>query len=387
MPDWKRSMKQTYEFYEVNPITWKDQKKLNNVKSCTITRDSEVETLGSATFDITESVGECYIRVYLITEQDGIREKHPLGTFLVQTPASSFDGKVRSVSMDAYTPLLELKENPPPLGYSILKHDPDNPSGPTNIPIMEHAYKLVGEHARAPVVKPDNIQEKLTNDFVANTDDTWLSYLTDLVASVKGEGTTFGYKFALDELGQIMFTPKQDITSLRPIWAYDDSNSSILYPELNMDHDLYGIPNVVEVAYSDYHIRVENRDPNSPTSINKRGREITHRIVDPDLVGYWTKKQIVDYAKQTLIDMSTVQYRITYSHGYCPVRLDDCIRLNYSRAGLNNMKGKVISQIIKCVNGCPVTEKAVFTVKLLSGKMTPQDVTQELNTYVIGGDE
>ena len=116
MADWKSSMQQTFEYYIVDPGTWKDVKKLSNVKSCTINRDSGTETLGSATIDVTEFLGECYIRAYLITIQNGVKEKHPLGTYLVQTPSSSFDGKIRTVSMDAYTPLLELKENPPPLG-------------------------------------------------------------------------------------------------------------------------------------------------------------------------------------------------------------------------------------------------------------------------------
>ena len=106
MPDWLASMKQTFEYYTVDPGTWKDDKKLDNVKSCTITRDSGVETLGSATIDIADSLGECYVREYLITIQNGITEKHPLGTHLVQTPSSSFDGKKRDVTMDAYTCLL-----------------------------------------------------------------------------------------------------------------------------------------------------------------------------------------------------------------------------------------------------------------------------------------
>ena len=88
MADWTSSMQQTFEYYIVDPGTWRDVKRLDNVKTCTISRDSTTETLGSATIDVTESVGECYIRIYLITIQNGIREKHPLGTFIVQTPSS-----------------------------------------------------------------------------------------------------------------------------------------------------------------------------------------------------------------------------------------------------------------------------------------------------------
>ena len=116
MADWLSSMQQTFEYYTVDPKTWANVKLIDNVKSCTITRDADTETLGSATFDIIESLGESYIRAYLVIIQNGVKERHPLGTFLIQTPSSSFDGKIRSVTMDAYTPLLELKENPPPLG-------------------------------------------------------------------------------------------------------------------------------------------------------------------------------------------------------------------------------------------------------------------------------
>lgn len=347
MADWLSSMQQTFEYCIVDPITWKDVRLLNNVKSCTISRDSSAETLGSASFDVSESPGECYIRVYLVTVQNGVRERHPLGTFINQTPAVSFNGKTQTVSLDAYTPLLELKETPPPLGYSILKG--------TNI--MDIAYRLTREHARAPVMKP-NCPETLYHDFVADPSDKWLSFLIDLIGNAK-------YIFSLDETGRILFSPKQDTASLQPVWTFDDGNSSILYPDLSIDHDLYGIPNVVEVIYSnDYHARVVNDDPNSPISTVNRGREIVHRVTNPNLVGNPTNAQIQEYAEQTLRDLSTLEYTVSYSHGYCPVRIGDCVRLDYSRAGLHGVKARVISQSIRCDKGCQVTEKAVYTTKL-----------------------
>lgn len=350
MADWTRSMDQTYEYRIVDPGTWKDKSMLRNVKSCTINRDGEAETLGSASIDITESVGECYIRAYLITVQDGIREEHPLGTFLVQTPSSSFNGKIRNVKMDAYTPLLELKENPPPLGYFLLKD--------TNV--TDSARRLVRENARAPVVGA-NCPDTLHKDFIANAEDNWLSFNRDLLATAK-------YELALDEMGRILFSPTQNIASMQPVWDYDDSNSSILYPEMSMDHDLYGIPNVVEVSYFDgaktYYSRIVNDDSNSPVSTVNRGRIITHRVTDPELTGNPSQNEIDEYARELLKALSSVEYTITYTHGYCPVRLGDCVRLNYAKAGITNIKAKVISQTIECKTGCKVTEKAVFTAKL-----------------------
>ena len=36
MIDWTASMQQTFEYYTVDPGTWKDVRKLTTVRSCTI---------------------------------------------------------------------------------------------------------------------------------------------------------------------------------------------------------------------------------------------------------------------------------------------------------------------------------------------------------------
>lgn len=350
MPDWTKSMQQSFEYYTVDPNTWADDKKLDTVKSSSINRDSTVDTLGSATIDIVDSLGECYIRIYLVTIQNGVTEKHPLGTFLVQTPSSSFNGKVRSVTMDAYTSLLELMENKPPIGYSLLKDDN----------IMSNAYIITRDNVRAPVVKSET-SDKLYGDFVSNTEDTWLTFVKDLISNAKHE-------FALDEMGRILFSPKQDLASLQPVWTFNDDNSSILYPDISMDHDIYGIPNVVEVIYSSgkdyYYKRVVNDDVNSPVSTINRGREIVYRDTNPGLVGRPTEMMIEEYATTLLRNLSSIEYTVSYTHGYCPVRLGDCVRLNYEKAGIKDVKAKVISQSIRCKTSCEVSEKAVFTTKL-----------------------
>lgn len=356
MIDWSSSMEQTFEYYIVDPNTWKDSTQLRTVKSCTITRDLDADTLGSATIDIDESIGECYIRVYLIAIQNGYREKIALGTFLVQTPSSGFDGRTRTYSMDAYTPLIELKEKHPPIGYTV----------PEDSNIMELANIHTRNNVRAPVVNA-KCDKKLFYDFVANNDDTWLTFLNDYMLKAD-------YRFDLDGMGRILFAPIQQAATMQPVWTYSDDNSSILLPEVTIDRDLFGIPNVIEIVYSKpgsntdsgkvYYIRLSNDDPNSPTSTVSRGREIMYRETDPDLIGTPTEEQIMEYAKQRLRQLSSLECTVSYSHGYCPVRVGDCIRLDYTRSNIPRVTGKVISQTIKCDLGCQVTEKATFTTKL-----------------------
>lgn len=351
MPDWTKSMQQTFEYYEVDPDTWTDKRRLELIKSCNIVRNVSSDTLGSATIDSDEEIGEMYIRVYLVTIQNGITERFPLGTHLYQTTSYSNDGKVTSVQLDGYTPLTELKETMPPVGYSIG----------ANVNVMLEAFRLTDEHVRAPVVSGSS-SDVTAQPFVSNLEDTWFTFISDFISGI-------GYGFDLDDNGRILFAPNQDFNSLQPIWTYDDSNSSILYPDITEDHDLYGIPNVVEVVYSrdnglPVFSRVVNDDPNSPISTVNRGREIVSRITDPDLNGEPTQDLLDIYARNALREASTTEHTLSYKHGYCPVRVGDCVMLDYGRAGINRVKAKVIRQSINCETGCAVEETAVYTTNL-----------------------
>ena len=64
MPDWTKTMQQTFEYYVVDPGTWREIKKIDCVLDSSISRDSTLETLGSASITVSESIGECYIRIY-----------------------------------------------------------------------------------------------------------------------------------------------------------------------------------------------------------------------------------------------------------------------------------------------------------------------------------
>lgn len=352
MPDWTKSMEQTYEYYEVDPATWTDHKQITNVISSSVKRDSSNDTGGSASFKVDSDLGELYIRTYLVTTQYRITERHPLGTHLCQTTGEGFDGKTKSITLDAYTPLLELKDNRPPIGYSLAKGDN----------ILDVATSIVTENCRAPVIGGSS-DKTLPTPFVSDLNDTWFTFLSDLLACA-------GYFMDCDEMGRVMFVPYQDTNSLQPVWKFDDDNSSILQPDFDIDRDLYGIPNVLEVVYTKddgtyIYSKVENNDPDSPISTVNRGRRVVERISDPELYGSTpTQVQLDGYAKQKLRDLSSLEYTVTYTHGYCPVRVGDCVLLNYERAGIRNTRAKVTRQSISCETGCQVQETAVYTKSL-----------------------
>lgn len=349
MPDWTRSMRQTFEYYSVDPGTWGDKERITDVESCSIVKDLDLDTKGSASIKCSTDLSDEYVRAYLITEQDGFTERTPLGTHIYETPSESFDGRRSSMNQDGYTPLIELGEKHPDLGYSIL-------SGAN---ILSLAGQLTELNTRAPVVR-SSYQDKLAENFVSEMSDTWLTFLTDFIGIAD-------FYFDLDERGRIIFLPNIDVEQMNPIWEYTDDNSSILYPDVEIERDLYNVPNVVEVIYSPSNgnapivVKAINDDPGSITSTVSRGREIVYRETDPNVVEGVTRAQLEEYARTVLKRMSSLEYKVSYSHGYCPVRPGDCVLLNYKRAGLDRVKAKVIRQTIKCESGCSVDEVAVFT--------------------------
>lgn len=360
MIDWSKSMQQTFEYYVVDPDTWGDLERAENIKTCKVTRDLESETLGSATLDSDIDYTDKYIRVYLVAIQNGEKRKIPLGTHIYQTPSVTFDGRMQSMSQDGYTSLIELKEKVMPVGYAI------NASTSNPVDALKIATAYAGESVRAPVIEPSSDGQIIREAFLSEMADTRLSFLSDLL-------TLTNYRFGIDELGRIIFEPNQSLATMKPKFEFNDSNSSILAPSITMQRDLYGVPNVLEVAYSaadgNYLYAVaKNEDPNSIISIQSRGREVWYRETDPNIPTGATQSQLNEYAKYRLKQLSSIEYTVTYTHGYCDVTIGDCVRLNYERAGISGVNAKIIKQVISCESGCQVEETSVYSRDLVDDK-------------------
>lgn len=71
---------------------------------------------------------------------------------------------------------------------------------------------------------------------------------------------------------------------------------------------------------------------------------------------------------ETKIDLLLEGFKmVENTHGYNGVRVGDCVRMNYSRAGITDIKAKVTKQTIECDTAGKVTETAVFTKQLWEG--------------------
>ena len=56
MPDWTKTMQQIFEYYVVDPGTSREIKKIDRVLDSSISRDSTLETLGSASITVSDTI-------------------------------------------------------------------------------------------------------------------------------------------------------------------------------------------------------------------------------------------------------------------------------------------------------------------------------------------
>ena len=351
MPDWTRGFeRQTYEFFEVDPATWRDLRPLRLVRSCRITRDADSELLESARFEVDEDVpGEAYWRAYMTWRQGSSSGRECMGTFLSQTPKASYDGKAITRSVDAYSPLVEASDRMPPVGRTFR-------AGAT---ALGSAVALLSAHMRAPVVSM-GVGTALTQPWTCSAKSSALEAACDLLA-VEG--------MHLDVLpdGRVSLAPDASPAALSPAWTYDDGNSSILLPDVTEEYDWYGVPNVVEVVWSSGSRTLVGKavnDGENPLSVASRGREVLHRETSPTLPDDPTQDDADMEAARLLAELSSVERTVTYEHGYCPVRIGDSVLLDYSRHGLR-ARARVTKQEIVLETGCIVRETATYTESLI----------------------
>lgn len=353
MADWTASAGHTYEFWRVNPTTWRDVEPVKNVLSCSITRDDS-DLMGSVDMEIDSDIEqEIYIRAYLIVEQppgSGITERFCLSTFLVQSPTRAMNGKRTTRSLTCYPPTIELQDTKPPIGFTVAK----------GMNIASIAAQLCRSHCRAPIIETSS--SAVTSDpVIASDDDSWLTFIKAVLE--KGD-----LEFAIDEWGRFSFPPKREASALRALWTYTDDNSSVLLPEVTDERDWFGIPNVYEAVMSSNDSSVTGRavndSPSSPISTVNRGREVYERETSPDIgKENPTAEDLSNYARNKLKELSKVERSVDYSHGYNSVKVGDTVEVNYTRHGYT-AKGVVTSQVINCDTACTVEETVKFTEDL-----------------------
>ena len=88
--NWDKGFSASYELKRVDPVSWLDAGSFDFVAGSVSRSDDDLQE--SATIQMTESPGECWIRVYLKARQPSGGARIPIFTGLASTPRRDLDG-------------------------------------------------------------------------------------------------------------------------------------------------------------------------------------------------------------------------------------------------------------------------------------------------------
>lgn len=346
--DWHAGMSQTYELIKIDGSTWLETEKVQTLSECSITYEDEGLRY-SVTASVDEELDPGYYRIYLIAEQGDDKQRVALATFLSEIDTWEGDGKRITYKIEGYSPLKELEDTMPAIGWAAVGN------------VVEIVSDIVDNYCRAPLSA--EATDVTVSDWVAEEDETWLDVIEALLALAD-------MHLEVDSTGRVLLKADADNTLLSAAYTFSDDNSelqSILMPDVSIDTDYSSTPNRCEVVYSDDDVSyigiAENNDENSAVSIPNRGRTVLYRETSPDVSSDTVSQSVINALAVSLLTEQTAQtVTQTYSHGYTPdVQIGTCVRLDY-QAMSYSQKAVVTKQVLDCQTGLTVEETAEYTI-------------------------
>lgn len=321
--DWSRSLRVSWRHMLVDPETWLDVRPLSAVVSHDVTWDGSTQELLSSAIVVDGDLEPwTVVRTWADVEQGGIVERHAVTTVIAAPPKASSDGTWARLSADGLSPLRELSDNEPPVGWSATGS-------------VKDAIAAICSHMRAPLI-PYETAATLPKPVIAADGDTWLDLLWAVLDAA-------GLTMRVDGMGRVVVMPAPDTWALGATLTLSDTDErGVLEAEVTREGDVTGIPNVVEVVASGYgssvRARSVNDDPASLTSTVRRGWEKVVRETNPDaLLCGSTQAQADAYAARRLRELSVIERTWSLGCGYVPVMPGDAVRLVHRRLGADEV--------------------------------------------------
>lgn len=310
--DWSKGFSAAYVMQEVDPATWRDTGVIQ-ITGGTIKRELTGKR-ESADVDCKgiEIGVERWVRIYLETQQDGASARTALFTGLATSPADEYEGNARSNTLSCYSVLKPCEDVALPLGW----YAPQNANGAEVI----RQLLLV---TPAPVfVEPD--APTLSDHIIAESNENHLTMIDKIL-------TAIDWRIQIDGDGTIHVEPKP----LGPVASFDPLENDMIETKVKVSADLYSCPNVYRATSGDVTGIARDEDPDSPLSIQNRGREVWKSESGVNLA---SNESIAQYARRMLKQAQQVKRAASYTRRYMPnVRPSDLIRMGYPAQGLTGV--------------------------------------------------
>ncbi len=329
--DWSKGFSASYIMQTVDPATWRDTGVIEitggNIKrELTGKRESaDVDCKG------IEIGVERWVRIYLETQQDGASARTALFTGLATTPADEYEGNAKSNTLACYSVLKPCEDVSLPIGW----YAPQNANG------AEVIRQLLSVTPAPVFVEGD--APRLSEHIIAEANENHLTMIDKIL-------TAIDWRIRIDGDGSIHVGPHP----VETVATLDPLENDVIETKVKVSADLYACPNVYRATSGDVTGIARDEDPDSPLSIQNRGREVWKSESGVNLA---STESIAQYARRRLKESQRVQKVASYTRRYLPdVKPSDLIRMSYPAQGLTGVY-MVQSQTVALEYGAPTDEQ------------------------------
>lgn len=324
--DWIKGYSASYYMTIVDPGSWRDLRMVD-ITGGSISKTG-TSLMESAQVDLTENLGETWVRIYLDAKQDNGGGRTPLFTGLLQTPATKWQGNIDTYSAECYSVLKAADDVILQRGWYAL-------AGQNGI---ELAARLL-EATPAPVVVEEDAP-LLSTSIVAEDNETCLTMAHRLVSAS-------GWRMKIEGDGTIRLCPVAN----KPSVILDPQTNDIVEPSITDEQNLYNAPNVYMAASGDRTYTARDEE-----SIAERGREIWAVEYNVTLNA---GESVMQYAMRKLQELKAAARTVKYQRRYIPdLTPGDIIELCFPR---QNIFGdyRITKQTVSLKYAATVAEECV----------------------------
>lgn len=332
MINYSNGISATYYAARVNPETWTDAGEIDII-SGSVTKKAGSDLVESAEVTVSEDFGaEAWLRVYLVAQQSGAKERVPLFTGIVSSPSRSIKGNTETRKLDCYSVLKVAADILLPIGWFA----PARTNGGELI-------KILLEDLPCPV-ELDEGAPNIISSFVAGNNDSKLSVAQEIAQAIDWQIKVRGD-------GSVRICPKPLTIS----GTFDNIENDIIETSVTDNRDIFSVPNVLRVTLNGSSATARDDDPDSVYSTVNRGREVWQNEDAKLAAG----ESLGEYAVRRLKELQNPSRKLSYTRRFQPdVDVNDLVSIVYPKQSIGDVF-RITSQTITLSHGAKVKEEVI----------------------------
>lgn len=311
--DWSKGLSASYKAYIVDPVTWKDIEPIDFISGSISKSEDDLRESADILVSDYNSTKEQWIRIYFDARQQTDSYFGAIFTGLISSPGKDIEGNVQTNSLQCYSVLKPARDILLPKGYYI-------PYGSDPAVILQSLLSTV---KGIPIIVNGD-PKNLLQTIIAENGESCLSMADKILYSM-------GWRMYVRGDGAVIISEP----SSEPSAYFDAVDVDSLETRLNIENNWFDCPNVFRAIEGSFSAIAKDEDPDSPLSIQNRGREIWF---EESNCAPYAGESLAQYAKRRLKEEQQVSISASYSRRYDPnANVSDVISLHYPGQGLDGL--------------------------------------------------